>query len=115
SRQECPLPKRENKRDSAQLRLSRSSVDISFNAGFRHLGAWQTGILARVLGETMRQGHEGASSGEFQRRHLQNRRNGLYSTLHSEFCNYAVGPWASVAGRETALARGNPAIRKGEG
>jgi hypothetical protein len=30
----------------------------------------------------------------------------------SEFCNYAVGPWVSVAGRETALARGNPAIRK---
>jgi hypothetical protein len=27
----------------------------------------------------------------------------------SEFCNYAVGPWVSVAGRETALARGNPA------
>jgi hypothetical protein len=29
--------------------------------------------------------------------------------LRSEFCNYAVGPWVSVAGRETALARGNPA------
>ena len=28
----------------------------------------------------------------------------------SEFCNYAVGPWVSVARRETALARGNPAI-----
>jgi hypothetical protein len=32
----------------------------------------------------------------------------------SEFCNYAVGPWVSVAGRETTLARGNPAIRKEE-
>jgi len=30
----------------------------------------------------------------------------------SEFCNYAVGPWVSVARRETTLARGNPAIRK---
>ena len=28
----------------------------------------------------------------------------------SEFCNYAVGPWVSVAGRETALAGGNPAL-----
>ncbi|OLD70323.1 MAG: hypothetical protein AUG90_01710 [Verrucomicrobia bacterium 13_1_20CM_4_55_9] len=36
----------------------------------------------------------------------------VYSTLRREFCNYAVGPWVSVAGRETALARGNPAIRK---
>jgi len=34
--------------------------------------------------------------------------------LRREFCNYAVGPWVSVAGRETALARGNPAIRKEE-
>jgi hypothetical protein len=33
--------------------------------------------------------------------------------LRSEFCNYAVGPWVSVAGRETALARGNPAMKKG--
>src|SRR5437667_8490092 len=37
---------------------------------------------------------------------------GLYSKLRSEFCNYAVGPWVSVAGRETALARGNPAKRR---
>ncbi len=44
-------------------------------------------------------------------RRLQNRWNALYSTLRSEFCNYAVGPWASVAGRETALARGNPALK----
>ena len=29
----------------------------------------------------------------------------------SEFCNYAVGPWVSVAGRETTLARGNPALK----
>ena len=26
----------------------------------------------------------------------------------ASFLNYAVGPWVSVAGRETALARGNP-------
>ena len=45
---------------------------------------------------------------------LQNRGFCFYSTLRSEFCNYAVGPWVSVAGRETALARGNPAIRKEE-
>ena len=51
-----------------------------------------------------------ARSEEFS--HLQNRGNALYSTLRSEFCNYAVGPWVSVAGRETTLARGNPAIRK---
>jgi hypothetical protein len=49
---------------------------------------------------------------QFQR--LQKRRNALYSTLRSEFLNYAVGPWVSVAGRETTLARGNPAIRKEE-
>ena len=29
--------------------------------------------------------------------------------LRSEFCNCAVGPWVSVSGRGTALARGNPA------
>jgi hypothetical protein len=40
---------------------------------------------------------------------LQNPRFGFYSTLRSESCNYAVGPWVSVAGREAALARGNPA------
>jgi hypothetical protein len=34
--------------------------------------------------------------------------------FRSEFYNYAVGPWVSVAGRGTALARGNPAIRKEE-
>jgi hypothetical protein len=27
----------------------------------------------------------------------------------ASFFNYAVGPWVSVAGREAALARGNPA------
>jgi len=48
---------------------------------------------------------------QFQR--LQKRRDALYSTLRSEFLNYAVGPWVSVAGRETALARGNPANPKG--
>ena len=32
----------------------------------------------------------------------------------ASFVNYAVGPWVSVAGRGTALARGNPAIRKEE-
>src|SRR6266496_2646395 len=32
--------------------------------------------------------------------------------LRSEFCNYAVGPWVSVSGRETALARGNPVKRR---
>jgi hypothetical protein len=42
---------------------------------------------------------------------LQNRKSRLYSKLRSEFCNYAVGPWVSVAGRETALARGNPAMK----
>jgi hypothetical protein len=26
----------------------------------------------------------------------------------ASFYNYAVGPWVSVAGREAALARGNP-------
>ena len=45
---------------------------------------------------------------------LQNRGFRLYSNLRSEFCNCAVGPWVSVAGRGTALARGNPAIRKEE-
>lgn len=40
---------------------------------------------------------------------LQKRGFGFYSKLRSEFCNYAVGPWVSVAERETALARGNPA------
>ena len=45
---------------------------------------------------------------------LQNRGFCFYSILRSEFCNYAVGPWVSVAGRGTALARGNPAIRKEE-
>jgi hypothetical protein len=40
---------------------------------------------------------------------LQNRGFGFYSLLRSEFFNYAVGPWVSVAGREAALARGNPA------
>jgi hypothetical protein len=40
---------------------------------------------------------------------LQNRGFGLLFQLRSEFCNYAVGPWVSVAGREAALARGNPA------
>jgi hypothetical protein len=40
---------------------------------------------------------------------LQKRWNALYSTLRREFFNYAVGPWVSVAGREAALARGNPA------
>src|SRR6266568_7390046 len=30
----------------------------------------------------------------------------------ASFYNYAVGPWVSVAGRETALARGNPAKRR---
>jgi hypothetical protein len=44
---------------------------------------------------------------------LQNRGFGFYFTLRSEFCNYAVGPWVSVAGRETALARGNPAEEDG--
>jgi DNA-directed RNA polymerase subunit alpha len=43
---------------------------------------------------------------------LQNRGFGFYFVLRSEFCNYAVGPWVSVAGRETALARGNPAKRR---
>ena len=32
----------------------------------------------------------------------------------ASFLNYAVGPWVSVAGRETALARGNPVLRKEE-
>jgi len=43
---------------------------------------------------------------------LQNCKFRFYCTLRSEFCNYAVGPWVSVAGRETALARGNPAKRR---
>jgi hypothetical protein len=45
---------------------------------------------------------------------LQNRGFCFYFTFRSELCNYAVGPWVSVAGRETALARGNPAIQKEE-
>jgi DNA-directed RNA polymerase subunit alpha len=43
---------------------------------------------------------------------LQNRGFCFYSTLRSEFCNCAVGPWVFVAGRKTALARGNPAKRR---
>jgi len=39
---------------------------------------------------------------------LQKLTIGLYSMFRSEFYNYAVGPWVSVAGREAALARGNP-------
>jgi hypothetical protein len=54
------------------------------------------------------------ATSEEESRRLQNRRIALYSTLRSEFCDYAVGPWVSVAGRETALARGNPALRKEE-
>jgi hypothetical protein len=30
----------------------------------------------------------------------------------ASFFNYAVGPWVSVAGREAALARGNPAKKE---
>src|SRR4029453_11079178 len=45
-------------------------------------------------------------------RRLENRGFGFYSPLRSEFCNYAVGPWVSVSGRETALARGNPVKRR---
>jgi len=56
---------------------------------------------------------QAARSAEFQH-HLQKRRDALYSMLRSEFLKHAVGPWVSVAGRETALARGNPAIRKEE-
>jgi hypothetical protein len=44
-----------------------------------------------------------------ENRRLQKRFDALYSTLRSEFLNYAVGPWVSVARREAALARGNPA------
>jgi len=43
---------------------------------------------------------------------LQNHGFGFYSLLRSEFFNYAVGPWVSVAGREAALARGNPAKKE---
>ena len=41
-------------------------------------------------------------------------RDGVHSPSRSEFLiRCAVGPWVSVAGRETALARGNPALWKG--
>jgi hypothetical protein len=50
----------------------------------------------------------GAQTGRSMFR-LQNRGFGFNCSPRSEFCNYAVGPWVSVAGRETALARGNPA------
>jgi len=68
-----------------------------------------TGHFSKSVTRDNGTGHRGARSGEFQH-HLQNRGNALNCTLRSEFCNYAVGPWVSVAGRETALARGNPAL-----
>jgi DNA-directed RNA polymerase subunit alpha len=43
---------------------------------------------------------------------LQNGGFGVLFHARSEFCNYAVGPWVSVAGRQTTLARGNPAKRR---
>ena len=51
-------------------------------------------------------GHRTSAPSNF---HLQNGPVRLYSTLRSEFLNYAVGPWVSVAWTETTLARGNPA------
>lgn len=38
----------------------------------------------------------------------------LFHAPQRVFLNYAVGPWVSVTGHETALARGNPALRKEE-
>lgn len=35
--------------------------------------------------------------GTLEGQRLQNPGNALYSTLRSEFCNYAVGPWVLVA------------------
>lgn len=44
--------------------------------------------------------------------HLQNLPNRVHSISAASFyTRCAVGPWVSVAGRETALARGNPALR----
>ena len=36
-------------------------------------------------------------------------RRGVHWSSAASFLSYAVGPWVSVAGRETALVRGNPA------